>query len=65
MTETTFVLCCVGVCISFPPVCVPSHSVSWFEDLLILGAKPVEEGVRQLHTAAPQLPCQTEGGQGG
>lgn len=29
--------------------------------MLILGAQLVEEGVRQLHAAAPQLPYQTEG----
>lgn len=33
-----------------------SHPVSRFEDLLVLGAQLVQEGVCQLHTATPQLP---------
>lgn len=33
-----------------------SHPVSRFEDLFVLSAKLVQEGVRQLHAAAPQFP---------
>lgn len=51
---------CRFLCFLVFPCCT-SHSVSRFEDLLVLSSQLVQEGVRQLHTATPQLPCQTEG----